>query len=171
MIRIIDNFLTNEECNKYIELINNFIMKKNIPFSNSANNFNHKYTDINLSQEFYDKCIEKNVLENIDTLGPNKLIMVSKYQKGENFGLHTDTGLYYNIEDQTKTRYTLLIYLNDDFDGGKTIFYTDNFEISKTISPKKGSCLLFDIDLWHEGKEVLNGTKYWIGIEIIGKFT
>ncbi len=168
MITVYDHFLTDDECDTYITMINNFAAQKHVPFSNSATNFNHKYIDEKLAQSFYDRCREKQI--QIDTIGPNNLIMMAKYQKGESFGIHTDTGLYYNKANNTKTRYTLLIYLNDNFIGGNTIFYTDHLQVLKTIVPKKGSCLLFDIDLWHEGCEVLDGYKYWIGCELIGSF-
>lgn len=172
VVKVVDNFLTDEECDNYIKLIEDIANSehKHVPFSDTACNFNHKYVDKTLAQIFYDKCLQKGILEDCCT-GPNNLIMVSKYLKGENFGIHTDTGLYYNANEKTKTRYTLLIYLNDNFEGGKTVFYDNNFNITKTISPKRGSCLLFDIDLWHEGKEVTNGSKYWIGCEIIGPMT
>jgi predicted 2-oxoglutarate/Fe(II)-dependent dioxygenase YbiX len=168
MIRVIDNFLTDEECQNYIQLIEHLTKEKNVRFSESAYNFNHKYTDNKLAQSFYEKGQQLNLFENCTTLGPNKLIMVSKYTKGENFGIHTDTGLFYDKINKVKTRYTLLIYLNDDFEGGNTVFYDNNLNITETIVPKKGSCLLFDIDLLHEGKKVTQGSKYWIGCEILG---
>ena len=62
-----------------------------------------------------------------------------------------------------------MIYLNDDFTGGKTVFYDDCFQKTVEIEPKKGKALLFDIDLWHKGEEIHNGEKFWIGCEIISK--
>ena len=49
------------------------------------------------------------------------------------------------------------MYLNDDFDGGETSIYNNNFEPIIQIKPKKGMSLLFDIDLWHKGNMVTNG--------------
>jgi hypothetical protein len=62
-----------------------------------------------------------------------------------------------------------LIYLNDNYDGGETSFYTENFVHVTDIQPKIGTALLFNLDQWHKGNTVLNGDKYWIGCEIIGK--
>jgi len=103
---------------------------------------------------------------------PNTVIMSGKYQVGDSFSLHTDTGLYYNRDTREKTRWTLLIYLNDDFDGGETVFYNDNWRRDEVtiVRPKKGNAILFDIDLWHKGTPVTRGVKYWIGCEIIDKF-
>jgi hypothetical protein len=52
----------------------------------------------------------------------------------------------------------------------ETVFYDDNWRVTKTVTPKKGNAILFDIDLWHMGNPVTRGAKYWIGCEIIGKF-
>ncbi len=94
--------------------------------------------------------------------------MTSIYNQEGIFGIHTDTGLYYNDKDKIYTTHTLLIYLNDDFEGGTTVFYDSNFKITDTIIPKKGSCLIFDISLFHKGSVVSKGSKYWIGCELIG---
>jgi prolyl 4-hydroxylase len=106
---------------------------------------------------------------NPDFIRPNSLVMTAKYVDGNNFNLHTDTGLYYNRKQQLKSNYTLLIYLNDEFEGGQTSFYTPEFKHYLDITPKRGSCAVFDINWWHKGNPVSNGKKYWIGCEIIGK--
>jgi hypothetical protein len=170
MIHIIDNFLSPKECSDYITLIDTIRLSKDkhVPFTNNASNFNHKYVDLVLSEHFYKKLIDK--WPSAEPIGPNNLIMISRYNAGENFGIHTDTGLFYDKLNRIKTRYTMLIYLNDDFTGGNTVFYDTSFNVTRVVVPKKGSCLVFDIDLWHEGREILNGNKYWIGIELIGNF-
>lgn len=163
---MIDKFLTDEECDNYISLIEEKTKDVCVPFTNNTTNFNHKYVDNELAQIFYDKLVNGP----LDSTRANDLIMMSKYVEGEKFGLHTDTGLFYDSKSKTKSRYTMLIYLNDNFDGGSTVFYNNNFVITDTVVPKRGSCLIFDIDLWHEGQPISNGIKYWIGCEIIGSF-
>lgn len=164
----ISNFLSDEECTKYIDQINN--PKEIIPFTNSGLFENNKYVDNKLAQTFYQRLM----LHNIDTVTPlikaNKLIMTGKYEPSDAFGLHTDTGLFYDRKKKLKSRYTLLIYLNDNFEGGSTQFYTDRFKPTFEIVPEKGKALLFDIDLWHQGKPLHSGNKYWIGCEIIAPF-
>ncbi len=170
MITVINNFLSNEECDTFIELIESKIIGGVYnQFSNCAMNFNHKYVDDKLSTYFFNRFMQINK-NHMDVICPNNIIMMAKYQVGEMFDIHTDTGLYYNKNMCLKTRYTLLIYLNDDFNGGETIFFTDHFSVLKTIIPKRGACLIFDIDLWHKGNKIINGTKYWIGCELIAPF-
>ncbi len=129
MAYFIENVLSEEECNKF--------------------------EDNDIAQSLFDKIINKN-LKIKDLKKPNKLIMTAKYIPGMKFGLHTDTGLYYNSDDKEETRFTILFYLND------------NGKVTQIIKPKKGSTLIFDIDLWHSGNEIIEGYKYWIGIEGIG---
>jgi hypothetical protein len=96
--------------------------------------------------------------------------MTGNYCPGQEFNMHTDTGLFYDRKAQEKSRWTLLIYLNDDFEGGHTLFYDDAWKQTHDIEPVAGTALLFDIDLWHKGDVLQSGVKHWIGCEIIGVF-
>jgi hypothetical protein len=82
-----------------------------------------------------------------------------------NFSLHLDTGCH--CLPHQKSYQTLLIYLNDDYKGGQTVFYNQDFKKIITVTPKKGTAILFKIDLWHQGEQVLEGYKSWIGTEIV----
>ena len=67
-----------------------------------------------------------------------------------------------------------MIYLNDNFEGGKTKFFRqdeeegyileaegmDDLPSQLLVSPKLGKALVFNHDVWHEGEEILKGTKY-----------
>jgi hypothetical protein len=91
----------------------------------------------------------------------------SQVEKGQSFYIHTDTGAIYDEDKRHYSKFTLLTYLNDDYKGGKTTFYTDELEETVTIEPKRNKTLFFDIDLFHKGGMVEEGTKYWIGTEIV----
>ena len=165
-IYTIDNFITNLECDNFIKQIDD---KENIVnFTNTGQFKNDKYIDLELATYFYNKLISNNI--NLQLLRPNKLIMTGKYKEGNQFAIHTDTGLFYDKNKKEKSMYTLLIYLNDNFDQGETIFYNNNLIETIKIIPKKGMALLFHIDEFHKGNMVKNGTKYWIGCEIISNF-
>lgn len=166
-IILIDNFLSESECCKYI---NEIYERKTVRNFTSVGKFkNEKYIDEILSIFFFDKL--KNFIQNKSLIiKPNNIIMTGKYSPNEHFGMHLDTGLYYDKIKKEKSKFTLLVYLNDNFDGGETCFYDNNLNFILSVKPKKSMALLFDIDLWHKGNEVINGEKYWIGCEIIGKF-
>ena len=78
------------------------------------------------------------------------------YNEGEDcFSPHVDVG------DLNSSRRFLafLFYLNDDFEGGNTVFKLPDKEVYK---PETGTVLMFP-PTWqypHEGKPVISGTKY-----------
>lgn len=163
---MLPDILNNTECIKFISDISD--KTSVIKFSDNGDFKNDKYIDAELANDLFSR-IPDVVKQEHGLLRANNLIMTGMYSQGDSFGLHTDTGLYYNLQSGEKSRYTFLIYLNDGFSGGETEFYDDKFKLYKTITPKTGAGLLFDIDLWHKGNEIFSGNKYWIGIEVIGE--
>jgi hypothetical protein len=166
MIYELYDFLSPVECNKYIDIINT--NTNVVPFTDNGNFTNNKWRDIEEAELFYKRLETFNLCDNI--LRPNNIIMSGKYKVCDSFFIHTDTGLYYDKVKKEKTRWTLLIYLNDNFEGGETVFYNDKWIVNKIVQPKEGMAILFDIDLWHKANPLLKGEKYWIGCEIIGHF-
>jgi len=174
----IDNFLNHNECNKYIKYINELKLNRPNNFTNDNRFFNNKIINKELSKVFYDKLkihFENNILnsnnQSWNLLFTSDYIFMAHYGKNKQFDLHTDTGCYYNYFDKSLSKFTMLIYLNDNYTNGYTSFYNDNFELQIGIEPKQSRALIFDIDLWHKGNEVLDGEKYWIGCELICKRT
>jgi hypothetical protein len=102
-------------------------------------------------------------------VGAPKFVMYSKIKPGQSFPIHTDTGCEYDQKNNCFSKYTVLTYLNDDYHGGDTVFYTDDFQETVRIQPKKNRTLIFDIDLYHSGEAVTQGIKYWIGTELLCK--
>ena len=78
------------------------------------------------------------------------------YNEGEDcFSQHVDIGDL----SSSKRFLAFLFYLNDDFDGGNTVFKLPE---KIAIKPVQGDVLMFP-PTWqypHEGKPVINGTKY-----------
>lgn len=167
-VELFDNFITKEECEKFIDEIKNKRKKNEFTISSSAET--DKYIDFDLSAYFFKKYQEKTELKDSKIIGHNKLIMTSFYRPNTMFGIHTDTGLYYDQKRKIKSTHTLLIYLNDNFEGGHTIFYDSKFKKVLDIEPKEGRCVVFPVDIFHEGLMVLEGEKCWIGCELISTF-
>lgn len=106
-----------------------------------------------------------------------------KYNRGESYPEHMDGSykrrVYRNGKQyQQQTFLTLLLYLNDDYEGGKTNFWLEKghcrflkeIELripSLSVSPKTGRCLLNIHNVFHEGSSVTFGTKYVIRTDII----
>lgn len=156
----IENFLTPLECDRFISRIDS---KKNVVnFTNTGNFKNDMYIDEELTRDLFSRLPPYPKFKR-----PNKLIMTGMYRPGDNFGLHTDTGLYYNVETKERSKYTFLIYLNANYKGGETQFYSEDGKKIHCVIPAQGKALIFDIDLFHQGNRVVDGNKYWIGLEII----
>lgn len=164
-IQTFPNFLTEEECGAFQTMIRN---KSATNFTDSGIFTNKKWVEEPLANKFYNRLVELDPQERY--LRANNLIMAGLYVPGNSFGLHTDTGLFYDRVSNTRSKWTLLIYLNTVEEGGETIFYsTDKWEEVLRVKPEAGKALLFDIDLWHCAKPIPTGEKLWIGCEIIGK--
>lgn len=127
----------------------------------------NKFIDQNLADYFYEllDVYTKGKLCDINIYKTNKYIMTAKYQTNEGFSIHTDTGLYFNYKENKGSKFTFLIYLNDDYTGGVTIFYFKENQIS--IKPKVGKSIKFDMEIPYCGDKIISGDKYWIGCEII----
>lgn len=168
----IDGLYTIEEISKfkaYVEDAN----KSNRTFTNSPFK-NGKVVNPELSNMMYERIRHFLPTEYIDKsntcwkfLEAPKFIMYAKVNQGQRFGIHTDTGCEYDAHKNKYSKFTVLTYLNDDFEGGCTKFYDDCFNHTITIEPKPNRTLIFDIDLFHSGEPVTNGSKYWIGTELV----
>ncbi len=163
-IETFDSVLSSDECNEFKHEIRN--KSKTVVFTTVANFKNDKFTDAALAMRLF-KTIPEAITNG---MRPHNVVMTGMYSPDDEFGLHVDTGLYYNPELEEKCNFTYIIYLNDDLTGGETAFYDDSLLLKRTINPKRGMGLLFDLSIWHKANKVFTGEKYWIGIEIISKF-
>jgi len=86
---------------------------------------------------------------------------ISKYTTGCSMDVHADGKNYY---ERDQSLYTLLIYLNQDFEGGQTVCYIKTKDkkliINDIICPHIGKGILLSQSLLHEGKPIEKGTKY-----------
>jgi len=85
-------------------------------------------------------------LGNSSSIGMNEFFRFFRYQRGHRFRRHFDESYVRNAQEASY--FTLMMYLNDNFDGGATTFR----EIK--IQPKQGMALIFLHRLYHEGTEV-----------------
>lgn len=146
------------------------------PFTSNVDFKNGKVNHVDFSSRMFQKI--QTILPNTYTdrqgttwsfVGACKYIMYAKISHQQSFMIHTDTGCEYDEATNEYSKFTVLTYLNDDFDGGNTIFYDDNFHETFRVIPSQGMTLLFDINLFHAGEKVLYGFKNWIGTELVCK--
>lgn len=86
-------------------------------------------------------------------IGANERLRLYRYEKGERHGAHWDSEV---ILEKRISRLTLVFYLNDDFEGGATLFP----EIGQTLTPKAGRAALFQHRVLHAAQPVTHGEKF-----------
>ena len=101
------------------------------------------------------------VVEGRTALGLNPHLRFYRYESGEEFGLHQDG--HFDGPSGERSYFTLMVYLNEGFEGGSTSFPTLNVE----IVPRTGMALLFRHEIEHEGSAVVVGRKYAIRSDVM----
>lgn len=102
------------------------------------------------------------------TMGPLRLVGLNerlrfyRYSPGQQFAPHMDHW-YWPSETQV-TLHTVLVYFNDDFEGGETRFMET---LDGLVVPKAGLVALFQHKLRHEGCPVKSGRKYAMRTDVI----
>ncbi len=160
-IFVCKNIFDDIFCDKCIDIIYNRIINgKNAEYLNYPRSTIDKYTDKELADSIFN-YVKKHV-ELLDTnIVPNDIIFTSRYNTNGEVGIHLDDKFKKN------SKYTVLVYLNDDYIGGTTEFYNKDFNKQLEIIPKKGDCIIFDLDLYHSGSIVTDGIKYIISIDLL----
>jgi prolyl 4-hydroxylase len=163
-LTVINNLLTENECDYFINLIDNCKNTKNIDRGNYAN-----YNKLDWINSVFANILYKricNYLPNDNNYKCcNKYFRIAKYDVGGEFKLHKD-GI--NQDSNGNRSYlTLNIFLNDNFEGGETDFYYDNKEFRYSVKPKKGTAALFYSQQYHCGNKVISGNKYLLRTDVM----
>jgi hypothetical protein len=107
-------------------------------------------------------------------VGLNPCFRVCKYEARGFFLPHKDGGFRYN--DDHLSLKTFMIYLNDDFAGAPTNFFTqsqrtyeppDASKVIYELRPRRGSCVVFNHGLVHDGGVLHKGVKYILRTEVM----
>jgi predicted 2-oxoglutarate/Fe(II)-dependent dioxygenase YbiX len=87
-------------------------------------------------------------------------LRVYRYEVGHHFGLHSDQSY---TRGNARSLLTLLVYLDDAFEGGETEFP----EQAQVIVPRTGSALWFQHAVLHAGRAVTRGTKHVLRTDVL----
>jgi hypothetical protein len=177
----IQNFLTADSSRSILGFVSKLIfvnslskfpegskLVKSIRDSSSAK------IDLNILCNICDSDIKKFFNDLTERAGPDfvfseisEIVKVYKYEIGQKFSFHKDMD---EVFDTKKSIFTLLIYLNSNYSGGRTtfrkeeIFATDLIE----IEPEPGKALIFRHGVWHSSSPVTEGTKYVLRLDLLG---
>lgn len=168
-ISTISNFLTPEECQKFIRQSENLGYELAKVSMGDSHRVNTRIRDNDrvflnspeLAEELFNRAKPyiPPTIGNSDAIGLNELFRFYRYQNNQRFKGHVDGSYIRNAREASY--YTFMIYLNDGYEGGETIFLKD------IIKPKQGMLLLFLHKQWHTGKEVTAGTKYVLRTDVM----
>jgi len=100
-------------------------------------------------------------------IGVNERLRFYRYDQGQQFASHVDGSFARSSGERSLL--TLMIYLNEAFEGGETVFNETR------IKPQTGMALIFQHALMHEGAAVMSGRKYVLRsdlmYDIVGRLT
>lgn len=116
----------------------------------------HSYSNY-YRHDFVDKELSKLIFSIVQPWYPNSLLShkwhFTKYNEDGFIKPHQDGHVSIN---NCRSKYTLLLYLNDDYEGGELVL--DNEAL--VIKPKKGMIIIMDQEMWHHVKRITEGCKY-----------
>lgn len=102
-------------------------------------------------------------------VGLNERFRFYRYDPGQRFALHHDGS--YRRPNGEESLLTFMIYLNEGFEGGDTLFHLSRryYEDLPNIAviPATGMVLCFVHDLVHEGAPIIQGRKYVLRSDIM----
>lgn len=185
-IQLRDNFLTDSECEYIINLSQPISKPSGLGVASEDSIIDYGRTS--RSSEFHiypnDEVlngIRKKASEILKVPESHfEFFQCVRYEPGQEYQNHYDTFDETNergkkeIEESGQRKYTMLAYLNDDFEGGGTYF--PNVDI--LVTPKKGRVVIFNnLDengqvikaAYHAGLPVTKGCKYAINIWVRNK--
>lgn len=178
-IREIEHFLTDEECDHIIAISKSELTPSKV-YSNTTDVYDTKTrkSDQAWLKDTMDPVIAS-ISEKVASISQIPIehqedLQVVSYSPGGFFTPHYDAcdgdeEFCKRMDGASGPRlFTYLIYLNDDYEGGETVFPKLNI----TVTPKKGKCVIFQntlpqsggkipLEALHGGNPVKSGNK-WI---------
>jgi prolyl 4-hydroxylase len=185
IVRIVDDFLTDAECD-YIIKVSTPLFQRSMFLYGDKKVLDERRTSYSAELHVFpdDKIlngIRKKASELINVPENHfEFIQCLSYDKKQEIDHHYDTfdpkseGGKKIIDEGGQRKYTMLAYLNDDFEGGGTYFP----ELDYMVNPKKRRVVIFNnLDengnvlksSWHGGLPVTTGRKFAINIWVRNK--
>lgn len=172
----LENFLTPEECKAFIDRSEAIGYSESLIRTASGEVMNKDVRD-NDRVIFDDQELANSLFERVKQYLPQELdenkewelfnlnerFRFYRYKDGQQFKQHMDGAFARNENEISKV--TMILYLNEDFEGGATRFCLEN----QYEQPKLGKLLLFRHKILHAGCPVFTGTKYVLRTDVMYK--
>lgn len=175
-ITVYDNVVNVDQCRrlreyfdarpktKQKELVNGaprtfeeFLLDERVDFSEGLMKNVLRRVQVSIDRYFDEHIAEPNFRQQVKDGCYSLQPRMKKYCPGDEFPVHTDDASLL----ATPRRFAYILYLNDDFEGGSTIFRSGTEEIAR-VQPRTGSMVVFPIHpvYMHEGERIERGAKY-----------
>lgn len=168
------HFLSASECAAWIGLseaggfsdapINTLSGPQRVP--ELRNNQRLMRNDAELARLWWMRChsLQLPVFGRWRPVGLNERFRFYRCRPGQRFAVHRDDSFRRSADEMSWM--SLLVYLNDDFDDGNTIFYPKD-QAPMVVRPERGMALVFMHDRAHQGALVTRGSKYVMRTDIM----
>ena len=167
----VDNFLSLEKCDAYIKMGEDIGYEEAlihtadgiVRVSQHRNNDRVIFRNEAIAEKLWTIAEDflPTEIEGRKPIAINELIRFYRYDADQQFNWHQD--FPYERDNGEKSLLTLLVYLNDGFEGGETSFddsFSDEPFDELQVSPKQGTALFFWHETHHKGEPVIEGRKY-----------
>ena len=179
-IGVIPDFLSAQECQDFVDFSEakvyegapvstgrGMVMMKDV-----RNNDRVMVDDVAMAAQLYqrvDAFLPPRMEKKWHPCGLNERLRFYRYDEGQKFDWHQDG--YYENPAGERSFLTFMIYLNDGFEGGETLFtkigglYLSEDDLS--VKPRRGMALIFRHKIAHTGREVTRGRKYVLRTDVM----
>ena len=168
-IKLITDFLEPDQCEliinrankmKYDEAPINTLSGAEV-FSELRNNNRVMFDDYDLAGDLFQKIslYLPQIFEGWTLFSLNERFRIYRYEREQYFKWHRDGSFMREVTEASK--FTFMIYLNEEFTGGETDF------MHCSITPRRGSALLFPHPIRHQGAPVKSGIKYVLRTDVM----
>lgn len=174
-ILLLRDFLSREECLEFIEASERRGYEEaavstpagQVVVKDVRNNDRILWDDPGLAAEWWSRCrpFVPAQFGRWRALGLNERFRFYRYRAGQTFRKHRDGS--FRREKGEESWMTLMVYLNDGYEGGRTRFWFAGDAGDTVIEPTAGTALVFMHERIHEGETVQSGVKYVLRTDIM----
>jgi prolyl 4-hydroxylase len=171
---IVEGFFTPEECKGFIDFSEKQGYEESLIRTREGEVMNKEIRDNDrviwdnpqIAEQIWEmvKDMLPADIDGYEPIGLNERFRFYRYKDGQQFKPHVD-GSFRRNETET-SKITLLLYLNEDFEGGNTTLVLEGQE----VEPKEGMLFLFEHRIMHCGRPVTEGTKYVLRTDVMYRF-
>lgn len=141
LIVLLDKFLDKEDCKRILEL--QIQLENSTTSTNRIKDYRKSLVTLVDEEDSIIKKVKKKIAKSfgLDGKGMEKM-QLQKYPEGGYYKEHFDAKSedhYQKDKSFSQRKYSIIIYLNDDFIGGETVFPKKNI----SVKPLQGRLLLF----------------------------